>query len=100
MTLIKELFELADSAAATRLCLHAEDLQRAFSAIREVCNQAKRAWSGSSLGYHATVYFGDISPKPAGVHFSSEWGIENQWPVNTPHPDCANSDAIRPGIPI
>ena len=75
MTLINDLFELADSAAATRSRLRAEDLQKAFSAIRKVCNQAKRAWSGSSLGYHAMVYFEVIMRKPAGVNFSSEWEL-------------------------
>ena len=92
MTLINELFELVDSVAATRSRLCVEDLQKAFSAIREVCNQAKRSWSGSSLGYHATIYFDGITPKPAGVNFSSEWGIEDNWPVNSVDPGWQNMD--------
>ena len=42
-------------------------------AIGRECERAKRGWSGSNLGYHATVYYENLEPKPSG--FSSEWGL-------------------------
>src|SRR5215469_858865 len=46
-------------------------LQSLESAAREVA----AAWSGSSMGYHATVYYRDFQPPPASAHFSKEWGL-------------------------
>jgi predicted nucleotide-binding protein len=44
-------------------------------AIRKACDEAKRAWSGSNLGYHANVYWEGLQPKPPEVQFSPEWGL-------------------------
>ena len=35
-----------------------------------------KAWSGSSLGYHANVYYAELEPPPSGARFSVEWGLE------------------------
>jgi hypothetical protein len=43
--------------------------------LRKACEHAKLAWSGSNLGYHATVYYEGIQPKPPNVQFSAEWGL-------------------------
>lgn len=34
-----------------------------------------KAWSGSSLGYHANVYYDELRPPPEGARFSSEFGL-------------------------
>lgn len=53
------------------------DGDEALAAIEDAANVVSKAWSGSTLGYHATVYYEDLQPPPAGAHFSSEWGLMN-----------------------
>jgi hypothetical protein len=57
-----------------------------LAAIEKVCEDAKRAWSGSNIGYHATVYFEDLRLKPPEAQFSTEWGLMDRWPTHRPHP--------------
>lgn len=57
MTAVDELFEPADEAKAARFRPSVDSIQRPLAAIRATCEEAKRSWSGSNLGYHATVYF-------------------------------------------
>ena len=73
MNIPDELFQLANTAAAQREKVRAPDLQRPLSALRNACERAKRAWSGSNLGYHATVYFAGL--EPPSVEFNPEWGL-------------------------
>jgi hypothetical protein len=61
-------------------------LKKPLSGLRRACDQAKRAWSGSNLGYHATIYYEGLEPKPAGVEFSPEWGMLDSWPTHQPDP--------------
>jgi hypothetical protein len=42
--------------------------------LEEAAHQFGDAWSGSSLGYHAHVYYRDFAPPPPGARFSSKWG--------------------------
>ena len=37
------------------------------------------AFSGSWLGYHASVYYKDLKPPPLGDHFSQELGPTGNW---------------------
>jgi hypothetical protein len=48
-----------------------EPLARLESAAAEV----GRAWSGSSLGFHARIYHADFEDPSPGTAFSSEWGL-------------------------
>ena len=86
MTLIEELFEVAAVAVEARTQIRDQSLQRPLAAIRHECDQAKRGWSGSNLGYHATVYYENLEPKPPGVEFSTEWGLMDRWPTHSPDP--------------
>jgi Predicted nucleotide-binding protein containing TIR-like domain len=43
--------------------------------LKEASLQVGEAWSGSSIGYQARVYYEDFAPPPPGAHFSSEWGF-------------------------
>jgi predicted nucleotide-binding protein len=90
MTLMEQLFHVADATANARARLRVES--KALSAIERACNQAKRAWSGSNLGYHATVYYEDLQPPPPGANFSPEWGLEERFPVNQPDPGWTEMD--------
>ena len=46
-----------------------------LTTLLEAAESASAAWSGSSLGYHALVYYADLAPPPPGAHFSREWGF-------------------------
>ena len=93
MTPKEELFQLADAAANIRSVLQNKDLKQKLFDLESACNEAKRAWSGSNLGYHAAVYYEDFAPKPPRAHFSSEWGLEPSWPSNQPDPGWVQYDA-------
>lgn len=82
----QELFQLADTAASTRVRFKEQAIREPIRALREVCDEVGRAWSGSNLGYHATVYYHDLQPKPPHVQFSVEWGLMDRWPTHQPDP--------------
>ncbi len=76
MTPYEELFQIADrleKAADSKALTEAED---ELTGIEAVVGRAEKAFSGSSLGYHAFVYYRDLNPPPPGAHFSSEWGLK------------------------
>jgi predicted nucleotide-binding protein len=43
--------------------------------LQEAAEMVQKAWSGSSIGYHARVYFRGFQQPPRGANFSSEWGL-------------------------
>jgi hypothetical protein len=92
VTIKDELFQVADAAAEARSRICDRSLQKPLTAIRNSCDEAKRAWSGSDIGYHATVYFEGLQPKPADAEFSPEWGLMDRWPTHQPHPGWRNWD--------
>jgi predicted nucleotide-binding protein len=49
--------------------------QECFSAVRKALDGIELSWSGSSLGYHARVYYSGFLTPPPGAHFNSEWGL-------------------------
>jgi len=70
------------SAAALRLERFQQEAERSevtgpLSRLEDAVNGAGRAWSGSSLGYHARVYYMELQPPPPGAHFSPEWGFSH-----------------------
>ncbi|MDQ3761343.1 MAG: nucleotide-binding protein [Actinomycetota bacterium] len=69
-------------ALAQRLSTAAsQESEEAFSSVRRLEDAAKkvaRSWSGSSLGYHAVVYYRDFAQPPEGSNFSSEWGLTSR----------------------
>src|SRR5215469_5297072 len=80
MSIPEDLFALSETAARVRGRLHDEVLEGSLAAIRTVGEEAKRAWSGSNIGYHATVYYAGLEPHPPGAQFSPEWGLMDVWP--------------------
>src|SRR5271163_2143753 len=78
----EELLKIADAAADTRVQIQNDDIQKPLKAVQEVCEEVKRAWSGSNLGYHALVYYAGLRPPPPGVEFSPEWGLMNRRPTH------------------
>jgi hypothetical protein len=61
-----------------------DSIAKQTEAILSVCEEAGRSWSGSNIGYHSTVYYRGLGPKPPSVEFSSEWGLMDVWPTHQP----------------
>jgi hypothetical protein len=92
MTITDELFQVANDAASALAEARSPALQKSLSALRKASDQAKRAWSGSNLGYHATVYYADLQPAPPDAQFSPEWGLMDRWPTHQPDPGWGMMD--------
>ena len=71
-----EILELADALeqSSERFKSQHGDMLRA---VMKAATALQRSWSGSSLGYHAFVYYDDLQPRPPGAQFSAEWGLED-----------------------
>src|ERR1022692_3063075 len=97
-----EANELDTQAAKARDSQVELPLQSLENAAREV----GAAWSGSSMGYHATVYYQGFQPPPAGANFSKEWGLfpgiishtTGEWVINR-HEDVLSLIVERAGNP-
>jgi predicted nucleotide-binding protein len=85
MTIAEELFEIAGTAAGALARIRDDKLRVPVQAILKVCEEAKRAWCGSNIGYHANVYFIGLQPYPPEAQFSAEWGLMDSWPAHRPH---------------
>lgn len=87
-----ELFQLADAAAAALNQCRADKIRKPLRALKEMCDEVGRAWSGSNIGYHSTTYYAGFQPKPPHVQFSTEWGLMDRWPTHQPDPGWETMD--------
>jgi predicted nucleotide-binding protein len=60
------------------------DFWRQVESINKSVESVHRSWSGSNIGYHASVYYEGLLPKPAHVEFSREWGLMGRWGTHQP----------------
>ena len=74
----QELFNLSQALSEAGAFGDASGVAEPIDAVVEAAQEAKRAFSGSWLGYHARVYYAEFAPPPPGAHFSQEWGIEDR----------------------
>jgi predicted nucleotide-binding protein len=86
VTISQELSELSSAIVGELGKAQEPHLLKHMSALSDACDVAASAWSGSNLGYHATVYYAGIRPSPAGTIFSPEWGLMDRWPTHVPDP--------------
>ncbi|HTT84532.1 MAG TPA: TIR domain-containing protein [Rhizomicrobium sp.] len=86
MTIRQELSELGSAIAEELVRAREPELIARINALDTACESAARAWSGSNIGYHATVYNAGLQPKSAGMIFSPEWGLMDRWPTHQPDP--------------
>lgn len=86
MTISQELSELGNAIAEELARARDPRLAASIGALKNACDVAARAWSGSNIGYHATVYYDGLRPKPTGTIFSPEWGLMDRWPTHEPDP--------------
>lgn len=62
-----------------------------FKRIDAACEEIGRAWSGSNLDYHSTVYCAEFVRPSTGAHFSIEAGLTAA--VGDQHPDVSTFKA-------
>ena len=86
MGLSEELSELASDAQKMHDEIRQGGIKEKMAALKKVSDEAKRAWSGSNIGYHARTYFFDLHPAPAGVQFNPEWGLLHRYGTHQPDP--------------
>src|SRR5437764_19642 len=86
MTIAEELFDIANATDEALKLLADDSVQRPLSEIRKVVEEAKRSWSGSNIGYHASVYYAGLQPSPPRAQFNAEWGLLDRWPTHQPDP--------------
>jgi predicted nucleotide-binding protein len=84
VTIAEELLAISDGASAALSGLEQEDVQAPLSRLESACNDAKRAWSGSNIGYHANVYWEGLEPRSPVGEFNPEWGLKDAWPTHQP----------------
>jgi len=85
MSAADELLALADEAAKVLSTVREPNLQATMKALAKASEEIGRAWSGSNIGYHATVYWEGLEPHPPHVVFSSEWGLKERLASNRPN---------------
>ena len=51
------------------------EVAHALDKLQASAEEAGKAASGSWLGYHAYVYYGQVEPSPPGAHFDAMWGL-------------------------
>lgn len=75
MSSLSDEFALIAEQAGALADRSAEIDDDGLSLLEEAAESIGRAWSQSSLGYQANVYYKDFSTPPAGHMFSREWGF-------------------------
>ncbi len=64
MPVNEELFELATKLSNAALAIEKAEISKPLEALGGAAEKLKRSFSGSWLGYHAYVYYGDLEPAP------------------------------------
>ena len=54
-----------------------EELTVNTEKMKAACDKIRDSWSGSCIGYHSKLYYGDFEKPPRGKKFSVEWGGRN-----------------------
>lgn len=54
-----------------------ENYNEQLKRLIDCATEMDKSWSGSNLGYHAFVYYGDLAERPPGAQFSSDWGLND-----------------------
>lgn len=62
-------------------------------AVENAVNEISKAWSGSFIGYHANVYYQNITPPPTKAVFNPEWGLMSSQPSTGTVGDWQKFDA-------
>lgn len=71
-----ELIQIADRLNAQGQLGLKPELNKLSDDLRNAARQVGKSHSGSWIGYHANVYYQNLSSPPPGAHFSQEWGLK------------------------
>jgi hypothetical protein len=74
-TAYEELLGVADELDGLADRARTLGLDQQAKTLRDAADAVGRAASGSWHGYHANVYYTDFKAAPPGAHFSTEWGL-------------------------
>lgn len=77
MRLAEELRALADRLQAAAVRAEDRAVAEPLARLESAAGEVGRAWSGSSLGFHARIYHANFEEPPPGARFSSEWGLND-----------------------
>ena len=58
-------------------------IQEPITRLEQAASEVDKAWSGSYLGYHSTIYYEGLKIPPSGAYFDAEWGFMNESPNRT-----------------
>ncbi|MES0183233.1 hypothetical protein NKK48_00725 [Mesorhizobium sp. C386A] len=67
----QELFDISDRLDRLAAALEANEITASLKRVGGACEEIGRAWSGSNLGYHSTVYYAGFARPPARI--AREW---------------------------
>jgi predicted nucleotide-binding protein len=72
----EELFAAAVEFEKIAALGNEPEIRGTIQAIIDTCNKVHKAFSGSWLGYHASMYQRDLQAQP-GARFNSQWGLRD-----------------------
>ena len=72
----EELLQMAEDLEKLAVSSRQEQIQQPLERIKQAADDVGIAWSGSWLGYHASVYYRDFQTPPPGAHFNKGWGLK------------------------
>jgi predicted nucleotide-binding protein len=81
--LVDDLHDVTRGLKALVAESEADDVQSPLNRLVRAAERLAEAWSGSSIGFHARVYYANFATPPPGAHFSSEWGFLGQFQGTT-----------------
>jgi hypothetical protein len=87
-----EIFDIADKLDRISEQGKESKVTDLLSALENAAIDVGKSWCGSSLGYHAFVYYGGLSTPPPGAHFSSEWGLMETFAIRETSGDWREHD--------
>src|SRR2546426_6741978 len=58
-----------------------DEVQNACAKLSEAGSRVEESWSGSSLGYHSELHYGNFERPPLHARFDPEWGDFNGLPA-------------------
>jgi hypothetical protein len=81
----QERIEISDRFERLADASESHKITNDFKRIDAACEEIGRAWSGSNLDYHSTVYYAEFVRPPTGAHFSIEAGAHGRCRHQHPH---------------
>lgn len=73
-TAYDDLFDLAARFATIAARGAESSFADSLTALLDSAEEVGLSWSGSSIGYHARIYYAGLQVPPPGARFSQEWG--------------------------